>query len=230
MLKKGKVIDLSWTLRPGKEQRLLEVEVIDGAAVTGANEEERGQGWYIMSNVKFVSHQGTHIESPYHALPEGKDISQIEPERLIGEALVLDLTYLKPGEGATPEMLQEAAEKAGGIRKGDMVFIATGHDRFYREDHKKYWNPFPYLTKAATEWLVGQDISVYGVDWTGSMDPKFNDRDNHLVLFSKDIPVIENLRNLTLIAGKRVFVSALPISIEKLESCPLRVVAIVDGN
>ena len=228
MIKKGKVIDLSWTLRPGKEERLLEVETIDGTVVTGANEEERGQGWYIMSNIKVVSHQGTHIEVPYHALKEGKDLAQFEPDRLIGDAVILDLTYLKAGDGATTEMVQEAVEKAGGLQKGDMVFIATGHDRIYRESWEKYWNPYPYLTRAATEWLVDQDIGAYGVDWTGAMGPAFNDRENHLVLFSRDIPVIENLRNLTLIAGKRVFVSALPIAVEGLESVPLRVVAIVD--
>jgi arylformamidase len=230
MLKKGKIVDLSWTLLPGREERLLEVETIDSASVTGADAEGRGEGWYIMSNIRIVSHQGTHIEVPYHALKEGKDLAAFEPERLIGDAVILDLTNLKPGEGAPPEMVIAAAQKAGGIAPGDMVFIATGHDRFYRDSWKKYGNPYPYLKRAATEWLVAQKISVYGVDWNGAMDPEFNDRDNHLILFEKDIPVIENLRNLTAVAGRRVFVSALPIAVEGLESVPLRVIAIIDGD
>lgn len=230
MLKKGKIVDLSWTLMPGREERLLEVETIDSASVTGADEESRGEGWYIMSNISIVSHQGTHIEVPYHAIKEGKDLAAFEPERLIGDAVILDLTNLKPGEGAPPDMVIAAAEKAGGIEPGDMVFIATGHDRFYRDHWEKYWNPYPYLKRAATEWLVEQEISAYGVDWTGAMDPEFNDRDNHLILFEKDIPVIENLRNLTAVAGRRVFVSALPIAVQGLESVPLRVVAITDED
>jgi arylformamidase len=230
MLKKKKLIDLSWTLIPGREERLLEVETIDSASVTGANEENRGEGWYIMSNIRIVSHQGTHIEMPYHAIKEGKDLAAFEPERLIGDAVILDLTNLKPGEGAPPDMVIAAADKTGGINPGDMVFIATGHDRFYRDHWKKYCSPYPYLKRAATEWLVDQEISAYGVDWTGAMDPEFNDRDNHLILFRKDIPVIENLHNLTAIAGRRVFVSALPIAVKGLESVPLRVVAIRDED
>lgn len=84
MLKKGKLVDLSWTLMPGKEQRLLEVETIDSASVTGASDESRGQGWYIMTNIEIVSHQGTHIEVPYHAIKQGKDLAAFEPERSIG--------------------------------------------------------------------------------------------------------------------------------------------------
>jgi len=213
---------------PGEEKRLLEVETIDSASVTGADEDGRGQGWYIMSNINIVSHQGTHIEVPYHAIKEGKDLAAFDPAQLIGEAVILDLTALKPGEGADPETVQKAAEKAGGVKEGDIVFIATGHDRFYRTDWEKYLNPYPYLTKTATEWLVGRGIGAYGVDWTGAMDPGFNDRENHLALFEKNIPIIENLRNLTAVAGRRVFVSALPIAVKGLESVPLRVVAVVD--
>ena len=230
MLKKGKLIDLSWILIPGREERLLEVETIDSASVTGADSESRGEGWYIMSNINIVSHQGTHIEVPYHAIRDGKDLAAFEPERLIGDAVILDLTKLKPGEGASRDMVIAAAEAAGSIEPGDMVFIATGHDRFYREQWKTYLNPYPYLKRTSVEWLVEQEISAYGVDWTGAMDPEFNDRDNHLILFEKDIPVIENLRNLTAVAGRRVFVSALPIAVQGLESVPLRVVAITDKD
>jgi hypothetical protein len=50
----------------------------------------------------------------------------------------------------------------------------------------------------------------------GAADPNFNDRDNHLILFEKDIPGNENLRHLTAIAGRRLFVSALPVAGRKI--------------
>ena len=70
-MKPTRLVDLSWPLRPGREARLLEIERIDSADVT--HSEQRGEGWYIMHNVQMTTHLGTHVEVPYHALPEGED-------------------------------------------------------------------------------------------------------------------------------------------------------------
>ncbi len=228
-MKEGKrrVLDLSWLLKPGKEERLLEIEMIDASEVTHADEAKRGEGWYVMHNIRMASHVGTHVEAPYHALPEGEDLAQLDVGRFVGEAVILDFRAVPARGGISQEMAQGAASQAGGIRPGDMVFCATGYDRFFGTPR---YQEAPYVSREAMRWLVAQGIKLFGMDWSGAGDPGYPDRDNHLVLFEVGIPYIENMRNLVSIAGRRVWIAALPLAVEGLESIPLRVVAVVEED
>ena len=51
-----RVIDLSHTLRPGREARTLDIELIDATAMVGAPAED---DWYIMHRVVMDNHIGT---------------------------------------------------------------------------------------------------------------------------------------------------------------------------
>lgn len=222
-----RLVDLSWPLRPGKEERTLEIEMIDASEITHADAIRRGQGWYIMHNIRLASHVGTHIEAPYHALPEGKDLAQLELGRFVGEAVILDFRKVPAGGVVSAVEAKGAAREAGGIRAGDMAFCASGYDRFYGTPR---YEESPRVSREATEWIVSQGIVLFGMDWSGAGDPRYPDRDNHLVLFAAGIPYIENMRNLAVIAGRRVWVAALPLAVERLESIPLRVVAVVEED
>ena len=54
--------------------------------------------WYIIQEVKMGSHVGTHIEFPYHHLKNGKSAADYPLERLVGDAVVLDLSHKKKNE------------------------------------------------------------------------------------------------------------------------------------
>jgi arylformamidase len=47
-------------------------------------------------------HAGTHVDAPYHFIEDGPTIERVQPETLLGPAVVLDGTpYLRAGEPAT---------------------------------------------------------------------------------------------------------------------------------
>jgi arylformamidase len=217
----SKVIDLSHTLRPGREARRLEIERIEATHITGAPSEEQ---WYVMHRVSMDNHIGTHIEVPYHAFKDKADLAQTSAEQLVGEALILDLRGYSAGESISLQKVQSAAEQAGGIGPGDMVFCMTGWSQYY--DKEEYNEP-PFLTREAVHWLVDSGIKVLGIDTRGSMDPSCPDRENHLPLFEADVAYIENLTNLEALPESRATVVALPPAIEGLEGFPVRVVAIL---
>ena len=220
-IKIKKVIDLSHLLRPGREARRLEIEEIQATDITGAPSERE---WYIMHRVAMDNHIGTHMEVPYHALEDAADLATVPVEQVAGEAAILDLRDHSAGESIPLEEVQRAAEQAGGVGQGDIVFCMTGWSQHYGS--QQYDEP-PFLAREAVHWLVGRGIKMLGIDTRGSMDPAFPDRQNHLPLFEAGVVYIENLTNLEAVPESRVSVVALPPAIEGLEGFPVRVVALL---
>jgi arylformamidase len=110
MIKSEKVVDLSHTLLPGKEEYRLEVknkfveEFLPGYS-------RSKEDWYIMSEIIIWSHVGTHLEAPFHYLKEGKDVSEVPLSRLMGEAVILDFSHKKTNEPIEREELEEVGKR-----------------------------------------------------------------------------------------------------------------------
>lgn len=116
--------------------------------------------------------------------------------------------------GVTLEQVQAAAEKAGGVHRGDIVFGQMGKTG--------------YFSTPALQWLVAQGMKLMGVD-SGGVElahDKTHANVNHLILFRADIPLIENLTNLDQLTQSRVKVYALPVPVKGLDAFPLRVIAV----
>ena len=115
----SKYIELSNRMIPGKEPFKLETKTYD---VTELLPEvtHKPDIWYILCEVNFLTHAGTHIEFPYHHLEGGLDAAGYPLERLIGEAIVLDFSYKEDGEAIT---LEEAQAHSDRIHEGDIIFI-----------------------------------------------------------------------------------------------------------
>ncbi|MFQ6042489.1 MAG: cyclase family protein [Candidatus Poribacteria bacterium] len=221
-MKFNRVVDLSHILRPSEETRKFEIEMVGSEEI--ANVTRLPGQWYIMHDIEMVSHIGTHIEVPYHCSEDGTDLADVPLESLIGEAVILDLTKeAKSGEAITLQQMQEAAQTAGGVKSGDIVFVHLGWDKYYGTD--AYGNG-PMFSLPAMQWLVEQGMKLMGVDCSGVIIPNVNHRDGHMVLFDHEICLIENLTNLNKLTQSRVEVFALPIGVKKLESFPLRVIAL----
>ena len=142
----NQIIDLSHPLRPGREGRVLEIERLDATTITGGAEES---SWYIMHRVVMDNHLGTHLEVPYHCFEDGDDLARIPADQYVGEAVILDLTGFDPRAPIPLGDVQTAAEKAGGINRGDIVFCMTGWSQYYGSE--TYLQP-PYLTGDAVRW------------------------------------------------------------------------------
>ena len=65
-------------------------------------------------------HTGTHVDAPCHAITGRREIAQIELDRLVGEAVVLDLGELAPNEAVDRGHLERFD---GDARAGDIVVL-----------------------------------------------------------------------------------------------------------
>ena len=219
-----KFIDLSHVIDPKNPVRKFELKTI-GADEVNPHVVRLENQWYIMHDVIMVSHIATHIEVPYHVIKEGQDLAQVPIETLCGDTVVLDLKGLPEESPITLDMIRRAAEKAGGIRHGDIVFCNMGYASCYG---KPEFDNSPYFTTESLEYLVNCGMKLMGVDTGGVELPANEEHVNHLVLFKRGISLIENLNNLDLLPGPRCKVFAFPIAVKTLESFPLRVVALVE--
>ncbi len=211
LVPRGRVVDLTHVLLPGKEQYTLEVS---------RRNERHGIEGDIMSTVYMWSHVGTHVEAPLHFLADGGDTASIPIERLMGPAIVLDFRHKQTNEAISLEELQQAGE----IERQDRVLIMTGRQDLYRTpaSHDR-----PYLTEEAVRWLVEErQIFCLGTDSSGFEVRGVSHYPNHRLLNTAGVPVLECLTNLTELRRQRVYLVALPWPVAGLDACPVRAVAI----
>ena len=220
-MKNFQIIDLSHKLHPGKEEYKLEMKryFVDELFPQYSR---RPEDWYILHEITFITHVGTHVEVPQHYLKNGKDTVEMPLEKLVGEAVIIDFTHKKVREAIDVADFEKHRRR---IREGDIVFLRTGLSKYY---NTPYAHDRPYLTNEAVKWLVAKKIHCLGVDCTGIEPKGWNYQPNHETLFLNDIPLVEYLTNLDQIEQERFLVFILPLPIVGMEASPVRVIAIVD--
>lgn len=208
---KGRIVDLTHKLLPGKEQYTLEVS---------RKNERHGPEGDIMCTVYFWSHVGTHVEAPLHFLADAADTAGIAIPALIGPAIVLDFR----GKGVSEPITLADMQAAGDVQAGDRVLTMTGRHTQYRTPHS---HDRPYITEEAMRWLVeDRQIACLGTDSSGFEVRGVTHYPNHRLLTQAGIPVIECLANLTELRRQRVHLIALPIPVVGLDACPVRAIAV----
>ena len=212
-----RLVDLTHTITPDAGPRPVHIERVAAphAVPDGL--------WYIMHRVDMhLNHVGTHIEAPFHVRPEGMDVADLPLERLCGNGVVLDLTFTEPGGVVSEADMRLAAQRAGGIREGDIVLMRFDYDGSPEKRRTFDAEAIGLLVSAGAK-LVGVDLG--GVELPQS-DPRVEAQYNHHQLLDNDICLIENVANLAALTKPRVTVFALPIPIKGLDSFPIRLVAI----
>ena len=216
----GRIVDLSHKLYPGKEEYHLELKTHFTDDLYPQYKRDNDV-WYILQDINMSSHCGTHIEFPYHHNRYGMDAGKFPLERLIGDAILLDFRHKKPGDAVTLEELQALEDK---INEGDMLLFNFDCTKFYRTERS---HDRPYITHEAIRWLIFEKkISLIGSDASGIEVKGEPNQPNHQVLMDNEIPIIEFAANLDQLKKERFTLFVLALSVEGLDSCPVRLVAI----
>jgi kynurenine formamidase len=200
-------------------------------------------GYYYAANNFFSSeHGGTHLDAPVHFAQGRQTVDQLPLERLIGPAVVVDLTEASakdPDYQVTVQDL-EAWERANGqIGPDSILLLRTGFAARW-PDPVKYLGTaergeagvaklhFPGLHPDTARWIVAnRPIRALGID-TASIDHgQSKGFETHRVLYERDVPAFENLASLDGLPPRGAHVVALPMKIAGGSGAPLRAIAIV---
>jgi kynurenine formamidase len=164
--------------------------------------------FYLQSGM----HVGTHIDAPFHMNPEGRKLSEIEPEHFFGKAKILNVCGQK--------QINRDVLKAIEIENDDILLLHTGHDKYYGTD--KYYKNFPVITSGFAEIVIEKGIKIIGFD---SPSPDDYPYDVHKLLFKSDILIIENLTGLEQLLNITGFeITAIPVKFQSA-GAPVRVIA-----
>ncbi|MBO93877.1 MAG: hypothetical protein CMI32_03125 [Opitutales bacterium] len=170
------------------------------------------------------SHQGTHLDAPYHFYADGKKIDEMPLEPFFGPARLLDLA---PG-GEIPANTEldvdifSAHEEF--FQPGARVIFRTGWEKQFGTT--TFFTDFPSMTPAAAEWISKTGISLIGMDLPS---PGRDAWGTHLPLLKPgvEIVIVEALRNLHRLP-ETFTLSAFPINLKGMDGAPVRAIAIID--
>jgi arylformamidase len=219
-----KVVELSHKMIPNTEFFTLETDVYD-VTTKMPNVKHRDDIWYVLSDIKFNSHISTHIEFPFHHWKQGADALNYPLQNMIGECVALDFTNKNPGECITLEELKKYDDR---IKIGDIVLIKTGMDKYFKTEN---WELQPHIAADAMEWLINEKKpKIIGTDASGFEVPGTDYQPNHLKMFQNGIAMIESATNLAALGDDRATCFILPLAIQGIDSCPVRIVAIKTGG
>jgi arylformamidase len=177
-----------------------------------------------LMEINLPSHQGTHLDAPYHFYPEGTAVEDIPLERFHGPAALVDLApggVLPPRTPLTRAHFQPFADD---FTLGARVVYRTGWDRAF--GRPEFFTDYPTLTLDAARWIAERRIGLLGMD---TPTPSNQARECHLMLLAPglEIVLVEGLQGLERVP-RRFTLSVFPLRIERGDGSPVRAVAIVD--
>ncbi|MEM7779124.1 MAG: cyclase family protein [Pseudomonadota bacterium] len=230
-------IDLSHTY---DEQTLYWPTAKPFSLETVAKGRTDGGFYYSAFNFQSSEHGGTHLDAPVHFFEGGDEAHQVALQRLIGPAIVVDVSANTVGN---PDYLISRADllaweaEHGTIRNNPIVLFNTGWGRFW-PDAEAYLGTsergstavpdlhFPGISAEAALFLSQErEIRAVGID-TPSLD--FGQSRGflaHRILFAKNIPGFENVANVDQLPPTGSLVFALPMKIRGGSGGPVRIVA-----
>ncbi len=168
-------------------------------------------GWNE-KRLTFNTHFSTHMDAPYHMIPNGNKLDEYPIEKFIGNGILVDVKDQKEMKINNPEIIQ----------KDDIVLFCTGYnDNLERKD---YFENNPVLTENTADILIERKAKMIGLDTFTPDNEPFN---IHKKLLSNDILIIENLVNLDKLVNRKFDIIALPLKLENADGSPARVIAIL---
>jgi arylformamidase len=175
---------------------------------------------YAMSEYHLLNHIGTHVDAPSHQIAGGDTLDEIPLERLVTDAVTVDLSARDPG----PIGRDELEPLLGDLGAGDWLFLCSGNGRNWGSD--AYWTGWSYPDTEASRALIERGISGVGFDGP-SADPVDTETfDLHKVWLGAGRMILENLTNLELLPSRTQVVVA-PLKVRGANGAPARVLAFV---
>jgi arylformamidase len=192
-------------------------------------------GYWQSAQGSMSLHTGCHVESALHCIEGGEPIDAVGLDRVIGSAVVLDLTPVEERALINgPELeraLRRLEDRGASARPGDILLLRT--DWAQRAiGTPDYFRRSPALTEEAAQWLVEQQPRCIGCDffeepaarqpgWTADQFVV------HRTILQAGIPLVEGLVNLRDLPPRCQFFAPF-YRFAGIEAAPARAFALVE--
>ena len=180
---------------------------------------------YNLELLFLSTHTGTHIDAPFHFVKNGKKIHEINPERLVNEAVLIRVGK-NSNRSISKTDIQRFEQKNGRIENGSTVIFHTGWQKNLNKEF--YFTKNPGLSVSAAKYLVSKKINMVGIDSPSidlGTDSKFS---VHHILAKNNILIVENLANLNKIKSNNFHLITSPLKLKNATGSPIRAFGFVD--
>lgn len=178
-----------------------------------------------VSRLTMGTHQGTHLDAPFHFFAQGTTVDKISLERFYGPAHLVDLAPEGALEPKTPLGVEMFQEHAGAFEPGARVIYRTGWDRVF--GRPEFFTDLPSLTLEAARWIAGTRIALLGMDTP--TPSKIAGRECHYALLEEgaQIVIVEGLANLDQLPERFTFIG-FPLNLKGRDGSPIRAVGVIE--
>ena len=156
---------------------------------------DRGE-LYNLTAFSMCAHNGTHVDAPFHFLPEGKTLEKMVLEHFAGDCFVA-----RHQGDVTAPAAREILKKAGGAERILIAGDAT-------------------VTAEAARVFAEGNLLLLGNE-SQSVGPETAPMEVHKILLSRGIALLEGIV-LTGVPEGRYFLSAAPLNLAGADGAPCR--------
>jgi arylformamidase len=176
---------------------------------------------YAMTRYSMLNHVGTHVDAPAHQIAGGDTLDEIGLERLVTDALTIDVSQRRP-HGAIP--LAELEQHLDKVRKDDIVLLFSDNARNYGGE--AYWTGWSYPDAEAAQALIDRGVSAIGFDGPSADPVDSTTFDLHRVWLGAGRMILENVANLDQLPERAQVVVA-PMKVAAANGAPARIFALL---
>ena len=168
-----------------------------------------------VTELHMSTHQGTHIDSPYHFLNNGNTSECLTIENLIGTCIVIDVE-------------ESDTINRGHVDKYDYsqykrVIFKTKNSLLWKSNTKVFDKNFVHLSIEAAQYLYNRGVVLVGIDYLSIEKFSSLTHDVHKLLLDNNIVILEGL-DLSDICGGYYELICLPIKLAGSDGSPARAV------
>ncbi|MFQ5616037.1 MAG: cyclase family protein [Anaerolineales bacterium] len=170
-----------------------------------------------LTQMKISAHTGTHVDAPFHFVPDGDTVENLSLKTLTGRAYVV---HLPNADLITAEVLQAAYIPPRTRR----VLFKTRNSDQWAGGATDFIEDYVALSSDAAEYIVQRGVRLVGVDYL-SVAPFDNVAPTHEILLGAGVVVVEGL-NLSEVSQGRYTFHCLPLKLANADGAPARAILI----
>jgi kynurenine formamidase len=176
---------------------------------------------YAMTRYSMLNHIGTHVDAPAHQIAGGDTLDEIGLERLVTDAVTIDVSQRRPHGPIPVTELEPHLDK---IRPDDIVLLYSDNARNYGSD--AYWTGWSYPDADAARALIERGVSAIGFDGPSADPVDSTTFDLHRIWLGAGRMILENVANLDQLPERAQIVVA-PMRVAAANGAPARIFALL---
>jgi arylformamidase len=172
-----------------------------------------------VTQIRMSVHTGSHIDAPKHFIDSGNTIEEIPLQKLIGDALVIEID--EKIDVISAEVLKSLLN-FDGIKDIRKILFHTRNSAFWHQTSRTFQEDFVGIDSSGAEFLANFDLDLVGLDYL-SIAPFHDISKPHKTLLSKEVILLEGI-DLTAVPGGIYHLCCLPLKLIGIEGAPVRAI------